>query len=286
MTEELDTGTPAVVADTEPPKESAPATTTPAPATTTPEAPAFTIPDEYKDRGFAAKVKSHDDLWKQLDNLDKLAGKKTLPTIDYAKATPEEIAKHHAQLAPKDRAAYEFPNADDPVSGAIGDAFIAAGINEHQGKQIIKHLAPILGKMDSEGKEASMSEEGYMKLSKAAFGEGFKETIVKVEKALKTYAPDDATKAVFDSLPNDQRIAVDKTVNAILAANEKRVQDLLKAHGITETGAQSGKAGLAATDADTVRKELRSKIRELDSKPHTAAEKKALVDKLASTYKQ
>lgn len=288
MTEEADTGTPAATADTAPPSNDG-AGTQPTTGKTTPAAaePTFTIPDEYKDRGFAAKIKTPEDLWKQLDNLDKLAGKKAIPTIDYSTATAEEIAAYHAKLAPQDRKAYEFPNADDPVAGIIGDAFIAAGINEHQGKAIIQKLAPVLEKMDEESKAASMSEEGYMKLSKEAFGENFKDAITKVEVALKTHAPDDASKKVFDDMTNDQRIAVDKTLNAILAAHDARVQKLLKDHGITETGAQAegGKGTVAGNVAD-VRRELRQKIREMDSRPHTAQEKKILIDKLNQTYKQ
>lgn len=286
MTEEVDTGTPAVVADTAPPSDTGSPIPQPTEQKAT-EAPAFTIPEDYKDRGWASKIKSHDDLWKQLDNLDKLAGKKTIQAIDYATATPEEIAAHHAKIAPKDRAAYEFPNAEDPVSSAIGDAFIAAGINEHQGKDIIKRLAPVLSKMDEESRASLMSEEGYMKLSQAAFGEGFKEAIGKVEATLKTYAPDDASKKVFDDLTNDQRIAVDKTIHAIMQAGEERVQKLLKAHGITETGAQAeGATGKVAGNVEDVRKGIRQKIREMDSRPHTAQEKAALIEKLNQTYKK
>ena len=87
-------------------------------------------------------------------------------------------------------------------------------------------------------------------------------------------------------MPNDQRIAVDRTVNKIVEGYEARIAKLLKEHGITESGAQGeGKQGTPASNIDTQRKELREQIRKIDARPHTAAEKQALIEKLNATYK-
>lgn len=38
----------------------------------------FAIPDEYKEKGWANKIKSQEDVWKQIDNLSSLVGKKEI----------------------------------------------------------------------------------------------------------------------------------------------------------------------------------------------------------------
>lgn len=250
------------------------------------DAPAFALPEAYKDKPWASKIKSQEDLFKQIDNLDQLAGKKAITPIDYTKATPEEIKAYHSKLAPADISAYKFSQPDDPTSQAVGAAFREAGINEHQGQAVIKALAPFFEKMDADVKSNATSEEGYMKLSKEAFGDNFKDTIGKVEKVLKEYAPDDATKKALDDMPNDQRIAVDKTVNKLVEGYEARIAKILKDHGIQESGAQGeGGQGKTGTDKASIQKDLRAQIRALDARPHTAQEKQALIDRLNDTYK-
>jgi len=251
------------------------------------QTPDFVVPEAYRERGWAGKVKSVDDAFKLIDNQDQLIGKKVLTAIDYTKATPEEIAEHHAKLAPQDRSAYKFNKPDDPVSIAVADVFMKAGINEHQGNQILSQLHPVIMKMQEDQGAQATSEEGYIKLSQEAFGDKFKETLGRVEAVLKQNAPDDASKKVFDDLPNDQRIAVDKTVNKIVEGYENRIAQILREHGITESGAQGeGGQGKVSSSVDDQRKDLRAQIRKIDARPHTASEKQALIDKLNSTYNQ
>ena len=252
-----------------------------------PNTPEFKVPDAYKDKPWSSKIKSSDDLWKQLENTQSLIGQKTIQPIDYTKATPEEIKAHHAKTAPSDMSAYKFAVPDDPVSKAVGSAFMEAGINEHQGQAVIKALAPFFEKMDGDIKLQSTSEEGYMSLAQKAFGDNYKETIGKAEKLLKEVAPNDEVKKALDDMPNEQRIVLDQMVAAMAEKYEGRIAKILKDHGIHESGAQGeGGQGKVTVDLKAQQKELRNQIRELDKKPHPAAEKKALIDKLNDTYKQ
>lgn len=251
--------------------------------------PSFAVPDAYKEKSWAGKVKSQDDVYKLIDNLDQLVGKKVLTEIDYSKATQEEIDAHFAKLAPKDKSEYKLnaAAADPAVADAIAEAFMKAGVNPHQSNKILGVLAPVIQKIQTDQKTNATSEEGYMKLSKEAFGEDFQKTIGRVEAVLKQHAPDDASKKVLDDMPNDHRIAVDKTVNKIIEGYEARIAKIMKDHGIKETGAQAdGGQGAPTSNVDTQRKELRAQIRQIYSRPHTAAEKQALIDKLNATYKQ
>lgn len=259
---------------------------TPATPATPPETTPYKVPDAYKDKPWAAHIKSEDDLYKQFDGVQELIGKKTIQPIDYTKATPEEIAAHHAKSAPQDIAAYKFAVPDDPTAKAVGEAFKQAGVNEFQGQEIVKALSPFFEKMDAEIKAQALSEEGYMKLSQAAFGENFKAALGKAESTIKANA-DEADQKVFDEMPNEQRIAVDKTVNKIVDKYEARIAQILKEHGIHETGAQgNGGESKVVLDLTAQRAALRAEINAVSARPHTAEEKQVLIEKLNDTYKQ
>jgi len=249
--------------------------------------PEFSVPEAYKTASWAGKVKSIDDVYKQLDNLDKLAGKKAVAAIDYANAKPEEIQAYHDSLAAKDISAYGFQDINEPVAAAVGNAFKKAGLNEYQGKQMLETLMPFFVEADQKSKAEATSLEGYTKLAQEAFGENYKAQAEKVEKTLKTFAPDDATKAAFDEMPNSTRIVVDKTVAKIVESYEAKIADMVKQYGITESGAQAGaNAGNVVGDIEKIRSDLRQKIYDLSSKPFaTVEEKKKLTDMLTNTYR-
>lgn len=254
----------------------------PAQPANTPETSSYKVPDAYKDKPWSANIKSEEDLYKQFDGMQELIGKKTIQPIDYSKATPEEIAAHHSKLAPQDTAAYKFAVPDDPTAKAVGAAFQKAGVNEFQGQEIIKALSPFFEQLQVQ----STSEEGYMKLSQAAFGENYKTALGRAEATLKEVA-DEADKKVFDDMPNDQRIAVDKVVNKLIDKHAAEISKLLKEHGIHETGAQgNGGESKVTLDLPAQRQALRDQITAVSARPHTAEEKKVLIDKLQATYSQ
>lgn len=75
-------------------------------ATPTPAPSDFAIPEAYKDKPWASKVKSHDDLWKQLENTQSLIGKKAIAP-DFKTATPQEIEDYYSQMRPADKAEFQ-----------------------------------------------------------------------------------------------------------------------------------------------------------------------------------
>lgn len=238
--------------------------------------PAFILPDAHKEKSWASKIKSQDDVYAQLDNLTALVGKKVIQPIDFEKATPEEIAAHYKKLAPEDVAAYNFGEKADPeFAKAVAPIFQELGINPHQAKGLSEKITEIAAKMVQAQKAADTSEEGYFKLMEGSFGEKSKAIAGFVENNLKQYASAE-DKAVFDSVDNATRVAIDRTIF-----------NVLKAHGVTESGAQTGgdKGAPQGGDVETTRKNLRQQIAELGRKPHTAEQKQKLVDDLAATYK-
>ena len=258
------------------------------PNTTNAETPAgdsdFALPDEYKEKSWADKVKSQDDLYRQLDNLSGLVGKKTILPIDYESATPEEITEHHKALAPeKGLEAYGFKDINDPLSKATGEAFLQSGITEHQGKAVLEVVREAMGAQVAD----DTSEDGYLTLAKESFGDDHETSIKQAETLLKANASEE-DKKFFDSIDNKARIALDRTVNNVAKSYEARIQAVLKEHGVKESGAQTdGNAGSPAADVKDVRSDLRNQIIEMSKgdKPYTAQDKQALIDKLNSTYK-
>ena len=75
-----------------------------APVEVTPEAtpeqveqlPEFSIPDEYSQKSYASKIKSQDDVWKQLDNMSSLIGKKAV--VPNAESSDEEWSTLNSEL--------------------------------------------------------------------------------------------------------------------------------------------------------------------------------------------
>jgi len=249
----------------------------------------FTLPDEYKEKTWAGKIKSQEDAYKQIDNLTELIGKKTIKPINYEEATPEEIAAHHSSLAPEDVKDYGLTDGDgDPAfAEAVGGIFQKYGVDKYQAKGLAGEINAVAAKMVEEKTKADTSEEGYMKLMEESFGEDYKEQAGIVEKSLKEHAASDDDRKALDELDNTQRALVDRTVHSLTKHYETRIKTLLKEHGITETSAQveADKGSNSGVDINEVRSDLRNKMAELGTRQHTAQELQVLKDKLDATYK-
>lgn len=248
----------------------------------------FQLPDEYKEKSWAGKVKSHDDAYKQIENLTSLVGKKTIPPIDYDTATPEEIAAHHSSLAPEDVSAYEFSEGANPeVSAQIGEVFKEYGINKYQANGLSKKISEISAKMVEDQTKVDTSEESYMKMMEESFGDEYEKTVGAIEAVLKEHIKSDDDKLIFDKMDNTHRAAMDRTVHSISKAYEDRIKTILDKHGVTETSLQlEGDIGSnAGVNVDDVRSDIRNKISEISLRPHTQSEVQNLRNKLAATYK-
>ena len=244
----------------------------PVAAATSAEAPQFQVPDAYKEKPWAAKVKSNDDVWKALDGAQELIGKKTLPPIDFAKATPEELTKFNETMRPADVKAYNLEAVGLPADHAIGKILQESGIPAHQGHAAIKAYQAYEAAQMAE----ATSAEGFKSAMKAKFGDGYEPVVASAEKMLKQHLSDE-DKQLFDKLPN-----------SVLPSVYALVANMQKAYGAHETGAQvsgNNDAGGIKVDVETQRADLRNQIQTLSNGVHTAEQKQALIDKLAATYK-
>lgn len=278
-----------IAADTAPITDTAPATpeakpqtppanTPPAdpstPPDSKPKAPAsdFTIPDAYKDKPWASKVKNQEDLWKQLENTQTLIGKKHVAP-DFKTATPTEIEEYFKGIRPADKKAYKFDdNAPDYIKEGFSDLLFKNGISEYQADNLIKGFNDTMAKqLDLSYGEASMKEE-----MKKSFGDNYEEVTGKMNTFIKA-----------NLSPEDQKKLDGKMPNELLGLFYRMANNLHKAYGIKDDGLGGDTPpGNVKHDVTELRTQIRKQINDLVKGPHTADQKKDLTDKLSATYKK
>lgn len=217
-----------------------------------PDQAEFTLPDEYKDKSWASKVKSQDDLYKQLDNLNSLVGKKVV-IPDHATATPQELETFYSSLRPKEKTDYKFSeDTPDELKATYSDWAYEAGLSPLQ----LEKLAAKLNETSKAKYESDRSVEGFEGILKESFGDSYKATGAEAHKVLMKNL-NETDKAVLDKLPNDVAGMVYR-----LAAN------LNKAYGANEGGkASSDNAGNPAEGKEARITELKKKMLELQRNP-------------------
>ena len=227
----------------------------------------FELPEDYKEKSWANKIKTQEDLYKQIDNLTELVGKKTISPIDYNTASEEDISAYHKSIVPEEVDAYKFQEDADPeFSKAIVPALQEAGIHPAQ----LKSLEPAINKIASElvGKqyEADRSEDGYFELTKEAFGDDHKNVVASLEAIYKEHVPE-AAKSFLDNATNQERAYIDQTLKSIIDAKDAEIAKIKKDYGVSETGAQSeGDPATQRVNIDDLISEKRKEINELSSK--------------------
>lgn len=237
---------------------------------------AFELPEAYKNAPWASKVKSMDDVYKQLDNLNTAVGKKTV-IPDLKTSTPEEREAYYAQTRPKDATAYTIPDDINgfPVTQAtkegVGKIFLDNGISEVQGNAVIKAYNELGKAQISE----QFSPDGMKAALQTAFGDQWEGITSATRNTIKGMMSADDQKAL-DTMPN-----------AYLGVVYRALGNVVKKFGVKETDSAhfggSGNAG--GGDINTQRAGIRAEIAKLGDQPHTIDQANTLRQKLADTYK-
>lgn len=250
-------------------------TTAPAATTTTEQRPSqapandFSIPDAYKEKSWATKIKTQDDVWKQLDGAQELIGKKKIvPDFDTAK--PEEIEEYFTHTRPADKAAYKFGDgADEAFTGVVADMFLKNGVSAYQGNKIIEGYQAYEKQMI----ENARSADGFKAEMTKSFGEKFDGNVSAVVKEHKAHLSTE-DQALMDSMPN-----------TYLGAVYRLTEAMRKAYGAAETSAAAGEGGnIAPQDHDAILAKINTQITELQKRPHNANELQKLVDERHNVF--
>lgn len=253
--------------------EPKPAEGAPDPAKVPPEGE-FKLPDEYKDKSWAAKIKSQDDLYKQIDNLTALAGKKSV-VPNLKEATPEAREEFYAQLRGKDAAEYPIPSnpafpTPPETQPVVAKLFMDNGVSPTQAEAIIKGYQEMGAKQIA----AQYDPEGFKASMVTAFGNDWEKVTGQVRNTIKGMMNADDQK-VLENLPNHMLGTVYRTLG-----------NTIKAFGVKETDNAhfSGPGKAAPSDVGSVRQGLRDQLAALSMRPHTSDEQKSIIDQLNKTY--
>lgn len=239
----------------------------------------FRVPDEFRlndageERGWVSKVKSVEDVYKQVNNMEQLIGKKDVP-FNYTDSTPQEIEAHHTKTRPAEKTEYDFlpEGTPDEYKGQIQDMFYKRGISKHIAKELHDDFNDIQGKI----LEANTSKEGFETILKESFGDNnFTKVSGEISNFIKANVNEADAKSL-DGFTNDQLGVIYRMVNKFK----------------TEYGADEGQlrireGGGGKTEADlkTERTKIRDDIKALSKRPHSSKEKLDLTNQLAATYR-
>ena len=247
-------------------------TETPNPNPPNADVPAFQVKAGYEDRGWAKNLKSDDDVWKALDNAQKLIGQKTIVNAPGPDATQEEKDAFYGALGPKDVTEYQFPeDVTDQEKALYGTILKDSNISVAQATKLMPAFMQAM-----EGvKEGMYGKDDFVSRMKESFGDGYENQIKGARDILSTVLSDDDKKLLDEKVPNEALAVVYR-----LAAKVK------EQYGVTETGTNGEKpAGTMGTgDLDAQAAKLREEILTISNRPHTQEEKQRKIDELHNIY--
>jgi len=230
--------------------------------------PDFSVPEDYKEKPWASKVASSEDLWKMADNLQTMVGRKNVAP-DFETATPQELESYLAQTRPESPDAYKFDSAEDYQPSGLEDGFAEAfhknGVHPAIGNQLIQDLQGVLNTASADAYDA----DKFLGSMEEAFGNGYEAKTNQARQIIEANQ-NDADKKVMETMSNEH-----------LALMYKLTNNLNQSYGINESGLNGEHGtGKITPDAGEVKAAIRKEIAELDKRPHTSDEKQVLIDKL------
>lgn len=265
----------------DPKKPAEPEAEPPKPIEPISKADEFKLPDEYKDKAWAAKVKSQDDLYKQIDNLTTLVGKKAV-VPNLKDATPEDRETFYAQLRGKDASEYQIPKTTsvpipEDTQSVIAKLFMDNGISPVQAEPFLKGYLELREKQIA----SHFEPEAFKSSMLTAFGSDWEKTTGQVRSTITAMmSPED--QKMLDAIPNHLLGTVYRTLGNTI----KAVESTLKKYGATETFAHltAPSGGVAPADVNSARQQYRDQLSAMSMRPHTAQEVTEIQNKLAATY--
>lgn len=191
---------------------------------------------------------------------------------DFDKATPEQIEEFLATTRPSDKSAYKFAEgSDEGFVGEVADIFHKNGVSAYQGNKIIEAY----NVLETKNLQQQTSADGFKEVMTKSFGDKYEGDVkAVVAEHTKHLSPED--KALVEAIPNQY-----------LGVLYRLTRSMQKAYGAAENGAAHTEGGTTTpqgVDVNVQRSELRKQIRDMDAKPHTAADRQKLVDQLQATY--
>ena len=233
----------------------------------------FKVPDEYADRGWAKKVKSEDDLYKQLDELDKLAGKKQLGIDDFDATNSEHVSSVLDKMKPESVDAYEAPEyMDDATKDLATNALFEAGVPPEPANKALNQVAEQLKQQDVD----NFSKEGLENVLKEQFGDKYEQRFGQLQKEVREVLDDKQVEAI-ENMPN-------QTIGLLFSSFDKIMQAHGARDGTSPAGNNEGSGALTKEAAASQITDVRKQLNELSSKPHTQEQRSQLISRLQELH--
>lgn len=252
----------------------------------------FSVPEGYKDKGWAENIKSHDDLWNQLSNAQSMIGRKTVPDAD---APDDQWNEFYKTLGrPDDPTGYELKNSFEgapedfdftPFKEKAATLSHKIGLTPRQAEQLwdgfigMELEAFTESKASNEAREKELDDR-YSELSNSLFGEKFGEVSEQAQKYLSDVLPPELNDAVKGMVDNPEALLA---MIKVASHAQDEIRDIKKQYG-AEDSLHSGTQAAAASKDDIVSKlaSLRSEISGLDPFSPERKAKLSEVDNLRS----
>lgn len=231
----------------------------------------FKIPEAYASKEWAQNIKSSDQVWKEMDNLQSLLGKPRINLLD-ATATPEQRAEWRSKLmrehlgAPADAAGYEpdYTNAPEfkdykrpeDMDKALKSLMAKHAVPKEFGSELLTAYDRLV--------VASAKKKAEMSAQLAKEDEAFKGTVTK------TFGPDAEVKVsaalagLSKVLPAEavpMLATLDATGKAMLAVVADHFSRRYTGEGLL------GAAGAGAAGAGETVESLRAELHKLVADP-------------------
>ncbi len=216
----------------------------------------FSIPEVYKEKGWAKDLDSYEAVYKKLDGAESLLGKRPAEGIQRPgeNATPEEMASFYGSLGrPEEASQYEFNREGQPegmaefnspeMDNAAKSIFHKYGLTPEQATGIQTDYEALLGETYSQQVAANQQlDNDFEAMTTKAFGNE-KETILENAKALLTKHTPEAFADYVEKLPNEALTVMAGVLNEI------------KSKYISEDAFSVIKGGNTGTSVDELRKQ-------------------------------
>ncbi len=223
----------------------------------------FSVPEAYKEAGWAKNIHSVEDLWSQHANAQTLIGRKTVG-IPGADASEQEVLDFYAKIRPESQDDYDFDLDSDDDNALFKDIFYKNGISSKQAKAIVDGYKEAVRKSS----EPLYSAVGFDRVMKEELGGEYKGRLEEINKFLKLNAKPSQLDILEDA-PND-----------VLGLVYSLISKTMDKYAVKELGSVEQKPIAASSSTEAMTEYMKEKSA-LERNPFTTS---AQLDELKRKY--
>lgn len=246
----------------------------------------FTIPAEYAERGWAEKIKSHDDLFKAYDNAQSLLGKRPAGIPD-PNAPDDEWEKFYNVFRPESPDKYALGEVENlpegmdiaPYKEQAMKMFHEAGLNQKQADKLWKAYVgsevEAVSKMGEaqQARQAELDKE-FDGLTQKLFGDQYETVSKQAQDFIKQSLPDELKPVVGEIAENPRALAA---MIKVAQAAQSQIADIKKKYG-AEDSLASGSQYAGMSKDEVVKKLVEANTRARTGDPFSKERKDAVAE--------